>query len=155
MRAVAGPGLGATDDEDRVVSDTAERRFINPPDAWDTTRYGFSQAVVSGPGETIYVSGQTDWDVDMKIGHDDLGGQTRGSLENIARVLAAAGASFDDVTILRLYIVADPKDDLSAVSEALRSTFAPGRGPATTWIMVRGLADPDFLIEIEATAVRR
>ena len=137
------------------MTDGPGRRFVNPPDIWDATRYGFSQAVVSAPGETIHLSGQTDWDVDMKAVHDDLAGQTVGAFANVARLLAACGASLDDVTSLRLYIVADPTDDLSAVSEALRTTFPPGRGPAATWILVRGLASPDFLIEIEATAVRR
>ncbi len=131
------------------------RRFVNPPDVWDSTQYGFSQAVVAAPGETIFASGQTDWDRDRNISRGDLAAQTLGAFGSLNRVLAAAGFSFEDVTILRLCIVADPSDDLSAVSEALRTTFAPGHGPATTWIMVRGLADPDFLIEIEATAVRR
>lgn len=137
------------------MSHAAGRRFINPPDAWDSTEYGFSQAVVAAPGETIYLSGQVDWDSDRNINRGDLTAQTSGAFASLARVLAAAGASIQDVTALRIYIVADPSDDLSAVSEALRTTFAPGPGPAATWIMVRGLADPDFLIEIEATAVRR
>ena len=136
------------------MSDAPGRRFVNPSDAWNSTRFGFSQAVTTAPGEMIFVSGQVDWDVDETIGHRDLASQTRGAFANLARVLEAAGASVHDVTALRIYIVADPSDDTSAVSEALRTTFGPGPGPAATWIMVRGLANPDFLIEVEATAVR-
>jgi 2-iminobutanoate/2-iminopropanoate deaminase len=137
-----------------VTSESA-RRFVNPPDAWDTTQFGFSQAVVAAPGDMIFVSGQVDWDADRNIGHRDLASQTPGAFANLVRVLEAAGASAGDVTALRIYIVGDPSDDTSAVSEALRSTFGPGPGPAATWIMVRGLAAPDLLIEVEATAVIR
>ena len=137
------------------MTSDATRRHVNPADAWDSVQYGFSQAVVAAPGDLIFVSGQVDWDADQSIGHHDLASQTRGAFANLARVLEAAGASVGDVTALRIYIVADPSDDTSAVSEALRTTFGPGPGPAATWIMVRGLANPDFLIEVEATAVRR
>jgi enamine deaminase RidA (YjgF/YER057c/UK114 family) len=137
------------------VSAEAGRRFVNPGDAWNSTQYGFSQAVVAAPGDMIFVSGQVDWDANQTIGHRDLASQARGAFANLVRVLEAAGASAADVTALRIYIVADPRDDTSAVSEALRTTFGPGPGPAATWIMVRGLADPDLLIEVEATAVMR
>ena len=137
------------------MSTTRQRQFVNPADAWDSTQFGFSQAVVAAPGDLIFVSGQVDWDANRVIGHRDLASQTPGAFANLISVLEAAGASAADVTALRIYIVADPMDDTSAVSEALRTTFGPGPGPAATWIMVRGLADPDFLIEVEATAVRR
>jgi 2-iminobutanoate/2-iminopropanoate deaminase len=131
------------------------RRFVNPDHAWDSTQYGFSQAVVAEPGDLVFVSGQVDWDRDQRIGHGDLASQTPGAFANLIRMVEAAGASAGDVTALRIYLVADPADDTSAVSEALRRTFGPGPGPAATWIMVRGLADPSFLIEVEATAVVR
>jgi enamine deaminase RidA (YjgF/YER057c/UK114 family) len=137
------------------MSAESRRRFVNPPDAWNTTQFGFSQAVVAAPGDIIFVSGQVDWDADRNIGHRDLASQTPGAFANLVRVLEAAGASAGDVTALRIYIVADPSDDTTAVSEALRSTFGPGPGPAATWIMVCGLAAPDLLIEVEASAVIR
>ena len=130
-------------------------RFVKPPDVWDSTPHGFSQAVVAGPGETIHVSGQVDWDADRRIGSDDLGLQAKGALANLERVLSAADAALEDVVSLRLYIVAEPEADLSGVGDALRATFEDGRGPAATWILVRGLANPAFRIEIEATAIRR
>ena len=137
------------------MNDRGERRFINPPDVWNSTRYGFSQAVVAAPGEIIFVSGQDAWDVDQRSGTDDLHDQARGAFANLERVLTAAGSSLADITALRIYIVAEPDDDLSAVSAALRATFPADEGPAATWILVRGLARPDFRIEVEATAVRR
>ena len=39
------------------------------------------------------------------------------------------------------------------IREALRAFFHPERLPTSTWIGVAALANPDFLIEIEATAV--
>ena len=137
------------------MPEASPHRFVNPPDLWDSTRHGFSQAVVATPGETIHVSGQVDWDVDRRIGSDDLGQQAKGAFANLERALGAAGARLEDVVALRLYIVAEPGADLSSVGDALRSTFEQGHGPAATWILVRGLANPAFLIEIEATAIRR
>ena len=41
----------------------------------------------------------------------------------------------------------------AAVSRAFRDCFSGDVKPASTWIGVAALADPDFLIEVEATAV--
>ena len=127
-------------------------RYLNPPDVWDSTPHGFSQAVVADPGRTVHVSGQVAWDPDREIGTADLAEQTRRSLANLRRVLVAAGGDLADVVELRLYIVAERDDPLTGIGAALLEAFGAGTGPAATWILVRGLADPDFLIEIEATA---
>ncbi len=128
-------------------------RYVNPPDVWDSTPHGFSQAVVAGAGRTVHISGQVAWDPGRAIGAGDLATQARMSLRNLERVLTAAGARLTDVVELRIYLVAERGDPLTGVGEALLEAFGAGTGPAATWILVRGLADPEFLIEIEATAV--
>lgn len=150
---MARPGLAAPDGLIDSADAAMPHRFVNPPDVWDSTPHGFSQAVVAAPGRTVHISGQVAWDTDRAIGATDLAAQARLSLANLARVLAAAGASLADVVELRIYIVAERGDPLTGVGAALLEAFGPGRGPAATWILVRGLADPEFLIEIEATAV--
>ena len=127
--------------------------YLNPPDLFDSRRYGFSQAVVAGGGRTVYCSGQVAWDAAQEIGPADLGEQTRRALANVGRAVAAAGGGLGDVVSLRIYIAGDHIRQTAAVREALLATFPAGAQPATTWIGVTALANPDFLVEIEAIAV--
>lgn len=133
---------------------TMMKTRINPPDLFDSRQYGFSQVVVAEGRRTVYCSGQVAWDENEDIGAaGDLGEQTRRSLENVGRAVAAAGGSLRDVVSLRIYIAGDHIRDTRAVREALLATFEADARPATTWIGVTALANPDFVIEIEAIAV--
>lgn len=127
-------------------------RHVDPPDVFDTRRYGFSQAVVIEAGRRLVLSGQVAVDVrDRTVGRT-LREQLDQSVENLRRVLSAAGAGLGEVVMLRIYIVDAAASELSAVSEMLLETF-PDHPPATTWIVVAGLARPDWLVELEAEAV--
>ena len=131
-----------------------EREYINPGSLFPSLPFGFSQVVTSRGGKTVHVSGQTAWDTEMKIvGAGDLAAQTRKALENVRLALAAAGATPADVVRMRLYVVNyDPSmvDTLAGILKRFFPTEAP---PASTWIGVQSLAVPEFLIEIEVTAV--
>lgn len=130
-----------------------ERTTVNPPDVFDSRRYGFSQAVTARGGTHVFVSGQVGVDLDLRPVSDDLAGQTEAALDNLARILDAAGGGLGDVVALRIYVVASAADDLSPVGDGLRARFGPEDPPASTWLVVTGLADPGMLIEIEAQAV--
>jgi 2-iminobutanoate/2-iminopropanoate deaminase len=126
---------------------------LNPPELFNSLQYGFSQVVSAKGCRTIYLSGQVGWDAGQQIvGPGDLAAQTRQALRNIATGLAAAGASLQDVTSMRIYIVANELERTSAIREALLDFFTSDP-PATTWIGVQALANPDFLVEIEPVAV--
>lgn len=130
------------------------KHFLNPPELFDSARYGFSQVVVAEGRRTVYCSGQVAWDADEEIGaRDDLAEQTRRALRNVARAVGAAGGTLRDVVSLRIYIVGDHIRHTAAIREALLETFGPRDQPAATWIGVAALANPDFAIEIEAVAV--
>ena len=62
-------------------------------------------------------------------------------------------ATLGDIVVLRIYIVNYQSESAEALGSALREFFSHGNLPASTWIGVSALAVPDFLIEIEATAV--
>ncbi len=130
-----------------------QRDAINPPTVFDSLRYGFSQAVAVEGGRHVFVSGQVGVDLDLLPVADDLEGQTVAALDNLDRVLAAAGGGLADVVALRIYVVASAADDLSPVGRGLRTRFDREAPPASTWLVVTGLADPGMLIEIEAHAV--
>jgi len=127
---------------------------INPPTLFPSLPFGFSQVVTSRGGNLVHVSGQTAWDAEMKIaGAGDLAAQARKALENVRLALAAAGAAPADVVRLRLFVV-NYKPEMAATLGGLLTEFFPaGAPPASTWIGVQSLAMPEFLIEIEVTAV--
>ncbi|MFO7662431.1 MAG: RidA family protein [Chloroflexota bacterium] len=130
------------------------KTYLNPPDLFDSRQYGFSQVVIAEGSRTVYCSGQVSWDAYEDIGATaDLAEQTRRSLLNVERAVKAAGGSLRDVVSLRIYIAGDHIHNPKAVRKALQDTFSVDNQPATTWIGVAALANPEFLIEIEAIAV--
>ncbi len=129
-------------------------QHLNPETLFPSLPIGFSQIVVAQGGKTVYLSGQTAWDVNKQIvGGNDLGEQTRQALRNVQLGVEAAGGTAADVVSLRIYIVNPKPDDTGPVGEALREFFPADKPPASTWIGVVSLAKPEFLIEIEAIAV--
>jgi enamine deaminase RidA (YjgF/YER057c/UK114 family) len=131
-----------------------EKNHISPPGLFSTRRLGFTHVVTSSPGTTVHISGQTAWDKDRKIvGGNDLQRQAKQSFRNLRTALEAAGASPADVVFVWLYVVNYQPEHAAFLSTMLEMFFAGGPFPASTWVGVQSLADPDFLIEIEVTAV--
>ena len=131
---------------------TKER--INPASVFRSVDLGFSQAVAASGRRTLYVSGQTAWDANKQlVGGSDLGAQARQALLNLRHVVEAAGGGLEDVVSLRIYVVAYEAHKAAAVGGAFREFFSGDATPASTWVGVAALADPGFLIEIEAIAV--
>ena len=130
------------------------KQHLNPETLFPSLPLGFSQAVVTSNGKTVYLSGQTAWDTNKQIvGGDSLGEQTRQALRNVQLAVEAAGGTLADVVSLRLYVVNPKRGDMNPVGEALREFFPADHPPASTWLGITSLARPEFLIEIEAIAV--
>jgi enamine deaminase RidA (YjgF/YER057c/UK114 family) len=130
------------------------KRFVNPAALFPTTRFGFSQAVRTTGGTTLHISGQTAWDANGQlVGGADLGAQTRQALLNVKAAIEAAGGSMTDVVALRIFVANYHRRCADVISSALRDYFPVNAAPAATWIGVQSLATPEFLVEIEATAV--
>ena len=128
--------------------------YHNPKELFDSKQFGFSQIVVAKPGRHVYISGQVAWDADRKIvGKGDLALQIQQSIDNLAIALASLGGSLQDVVILRIYKVHYQESDGPIISEALLRNFDSDHLPASTWVSVDGLANEEFMIEIEAQAV--
>jgi len=130
------------------------RHAINPDDMYNSVEYGFSHATKSAGGTTIHCSGQVAWDDDRElVGAGDLAAQAAQSMRNLGKVLAHAGASPADIVRIRTYVVNYSPDALPAIGGAIGGFFGDITPPANTLIGVQSLAMPEFLIEIEATAV--
>ena len=131
-------------------------RSVHLPDGiFDSRDFGFAQVttVATPLGDAVHVSGQVAWGTDRTIvGIGDIGKQLQKSLENLSAVLAAAGATLDQVGALRLYIKQSHMHEGEAISAALKAAFGD-TPPCATWIGVPCLASEDFLIEVEPSVV--
>ena len=131
-----------------------KRETLNPKVLFDSRKYGFSQIVISHPGNNIFISGQVAWDENQNIvGENDLALQTRKSLDNLELAIVAAGGTFEDIVMLRIYKVNFKNGDGEIISNILKDYFGTLHPPASTWISVNGLAEKNFMIEIEAQAI--
>lgn len=110
---------------------------------------GYSRAVKVG--NTIEVTGTVALnELNQVVGINDPYLQTKFILEKIAAVLEQAGATMKDVVRTRLFVT-----DISKWEEYGRAhgeVFANIR-PCTTMVEINALISPEYLIEIEATAI--
>lgn len=129
------------------------KEYVNPNSLFLSLPHGFSQVVIATGRKMVFVSGQTAWDTQKNIvGGDSVLEQARQAFRNLEKAMDAAGGTLEDVVALRIYVVDYQAESGTAVDIALREFFS-GNPPASTWIGVSALAVPEFLIEIEATAV--
>jgi enamine deaminase RidA (YjgF/YER057c/UK114 family) len=110
--------------------------------------YGYCRAVVVG--NTVHVSGTAPVMPDGAAPPPDAYGQARRCLEIIVGALAEAGAQPADVVRTRVYLVR--VEDFDDVYRAHGEVFGDVR-PANTGVVIAGLLDPRWLVEIEADAV--
>ena len=130
------------------------KEYLNPNSLFPSLPHGFSQVVIASGRKMLFISGQTAWDARKNIvGGDSVLEQARQAFRNLEKAMEAAGGTLKDIVALRIYVVDYQAESGTAVGIALREFFSPQNPPASTWIGVSALAVPEFLIEIEATAV--
>jgi len=131
-----------------------KRKAINPSTLYQSVPFGFSHAVEQNGGRTLHLAGQVAWNAAGElVGPGDLVAQTRQCLANLKAVLAEAGATPADIVRLRTYVVGHSPEKLGPVTAEIVAFYDGAVPAANTFIGVQALALPDFLIEIEATAV--
>ena len=125
--------------------------FLDPPTLSKT--HGWTQVVTTSGGKTIHISGQTAIDATGNvIGKGDLKLQTEQTFENLRLALAAAGATWRDVIVTRLYVVNLKPEHVPVIREVRIRYVSAEHPPASTLVGVSALVGADWLIEIEATA---
>ncbi len=114
----------------------------------------YSQAVRKGPMLQVSGQGPVDPKTNEYLFPGDVKAQTERTLRNVEAILTAAGATFDDVIMLRVYLTT--RDDFAAMNEAygefVTARCASGVLPARTTVMT-GLPRAEMLVEIDALAV--
>jgi reactive intermediate/imine deaminase len=106
--------------------------------------------IVEG-GRLVIISGQVPEDVGGNIvGPGDFEKQARQAFENVRLMLEAAGATFKD--IVKLMVLLTEQDQWQPFCK-IRREYLEAPYPATTLLVVKSLARPEWMVEIEAMAV--
>ncbi len=126
--------------------------YLSPDDLHKNP--AFSQVVVTqGKVLTVYVGGQNAVNSSGEIvGKGDIGLQAEQIFKNLEIALSAAGARLENIVKWNVYVVQGqpPQPAFEVFQRVWANRPNP---PLVTVLLVAGLANPDFLLEIEAIAV--
>jgi enamine deaminase RidA (YjgF/YER057c/UK114 family) len=127
-----------------------ERKTIQPNSLADP-RPRYSQGIVTEGGKVLFIAGQTASDASGNVvGKGDIKAQTRQVFDNIKAVLEAAGGSLDNVVMTTTYIT--DRKYREGYNEVRRGIYKKDP-PTSTLVIVSGLANEDYMIEIAGIAV--
>lgn len=123
-------------------------RMVTSPAVPEPPSGLFSNCLVVG--STIHISGQHAGSPQGPIGGASMLQQSREAIRRVLALIAAAGATADDVVKLTIYLC-----DMTRRAEfsAARREFFADPLPCSTLVGVAALASPDLLVEIDALAV--
>ena len=127
-----------------------KREYFNPPELGPTPMNIYNHVVKVG--NTAYIAGQVPRDRDGNAMHPgDPVAQIRVVWSNLKIAVEAAGGRLEDIVKTTTYVVGETT---GAEIRAARVQMLPEHGrPTSTTVAVAGLADPDFLVEVEAIAI--
>src|SRR6266487_180488 len=127
-------------------------QYLNPDDL--SKNPAFSNVItVTGPAKTIYIGGQDALDASGQIvGKGDIRQQTEQVLNNLQIALKAGGADLTNIIKWNIYVVQG--HPIQPAFEVFQRVWdRRPNPPAITVMFVSGLANPDFLVEMDAIAV--
>jgi enamine deaminase RidA (YjgF/YER057c/UK114 family) len=125
--------------------------LINPDDL--PTPASYNQVIAATGRRLMFVAGQVADDAQGNlVGAGDLAAQARRAFANVGRCLAAAGARPEQVARIAIYVVHHRPEYLPDISAARIAVFGDHK-PADVLLGVETLAEPGYLIEVEALAV--
>ena len=108
----------------------------------------FCQAIRAG--NTIYMMGQVSWDLDGKTIPNDPGAQADQAMQNIKQVLEEAGSKLEHIVKATVYVTdwryREPV--YAAIAKYMKDIYY-----CSTGVTVTGLARPEWIVEIDVTAV--
>ena len=116
---------------------------------------GYSQVAEIRSGTLAYIAGQVPLDKSGNlVGKDDFLAQAEQVFRNIKAAVEAVGGSFSDVVKLNYYCVEAVEPSLIPQMLQVRDQFVNTKAPpASTFVVIKRLVRPEWLIEIEAVAV--
>lgn len=123
------------------------RKNISSGAKWENI-VGYSRAV--RVGNVIEISGTVASDKESFVCGKDEYQQTKFILNKFENILKEAGATLNDVVRTRIYVLNIDKWD--EIAKAHQEVFGSIK-PATSMVEVSKLISPEYLVEIEATAI--
>ena len=112
----------------------------------------FCQAVVTEGGKIVWLRGQCPQNLDdaVSIESDDPAEQARKVMQNISQLIQEAGGEMKHLVKLVVYItdVHNREAVYRTIGEYIKEIY-----PVSTGLVVQALARPEWLVEIDATAV--
>ena len=108
---------------------------------------GFMPGVSVNPARVLFTAGLTGRHPDGNLVAGGMAPQVHRTFERLQAILGHAGARFDDVVKQLVYVT--DLDAYNATGRAERSKFFGTARPASTGLVVRRLADPAMLVEVE------
>jgi enamine deaminase RidA (YjgF/YER057c/UK114 family) len=160
---VCGPICGA---QDRTAGQAAQSREskqgkepeavrIFNPDTLAKPTAGYSQVAEISDGKIVFIAGQVAQDRGgTLVGKDDFRAQVQQVFENLKAAVEAAGGNFKHVVKLNYYCAesVDPSQ-ITAVREIRDKYVNTANPPTSTFVVVKRLVRPEWLIEVDAVAV--
>ena len=120
------------------------KRFLNPAALGPTA--GWTHVTTATGGTTVHVSGQVALNARGEVvGKGDLRAQATQAFENMRIALEAAGATFADVVMSRIFVVGFKPEMIGAIREVRGRYFGMQNPPASTLVGVQALVGPDWL----------
>jgi 2-iminobutanoate/2-iminopropanoate deaminase len=110
----------------------------------------FSMATITDTARLMHISGQVAQDATGRtVGPGDIEKQTVQVIENIKTLVSEQGGALSDICKITIFMIS--RDHLPTVMDVRRRYFTRPY-PATSAVVVAGLANPEWMIEIEALA---
>jgi len=116
---------------------------------------GYSQVAEIKSGKLVYIAGQVPFDKSGNlVGTEDVLAQAEQVFLNIKAAIEAAGGNFSEVVKLNYFCVEAVDPSLTPQILKVRDRFVDTKNPpVSTFVVVKRLARPEWLIEVEAVAV--
>ena len=128
----------------------ADKRFVNPP---GLKPLGMYSNTACGRGTMVFVAGQVAVDAAGQIvGRGNYEAQAVQVFENLKLALSAAGATFEDVLKLTIFIKGLTQESRKAVMGVRGRYISHTNPPAATMIGIDRLVEDELLVEIEGVA---
>jgi enamine deaminase RidA (YjgF/YER057c/UK114 family) len=115
----------------------------------------YSQVVEVTGGKTVYIAGQVALDPSGNfVGKDDFRAQVDQVFKNLKLAVESAGGDMSSLVKTNYYVAesVDPAQ-MSAVREIRDRYINTSAPPTSTFVVVKRLAKPEYLVEVEAVAV--
>jgi enamine deaminase RidA (YjgF/YER057c/UK114 family) len=136
------------------MADSQHVTLFNPDTMFVPTA-GYSQVAQLRGGKLVYIAGQVPFDKSGSlVGREDFLAQAEQVFRNLKSAVEAAGGRFGDIVKLNYFCVEAVDPALMMQILQVRDRFVETRNPpVSTFVVVKRLVRPEWLIEIEAVAV--